>query len=91
MGRLVATGKLASVGEAMNFKVDTKEDIVALGLDRGTELVLLQLLTMQQGLDERLVEIESRLSAIEKGKKREEIGDSSDGDDRYDNWSGWGS
>lgn len=63
VGRLIAAGELATVGEAMNLKIRSREDIVALGLDRGSELVLIQLHSFQQEFSERLRMIEDLLRA----------------------------
>ena len=93
VGRLVATGELASVEESMNLTISCKEDIIGLGLERGTELILLQLFALQQFMDEEFARIKARLRAIEKGKGR--VGgrhdDVSDGENMYEDWSGWGS
>ena len=82
VNRLIATGQLGSVEESMSLEITSKEDIIALGLDRGSEVVLLQLLSFQQRMDERLGELEERLRRMEKGKAREEedIGGSVDED-----------
>lgn len=72
MGQLIATGGLTTVDESINFKVSSREDVVGLGLERGTELVLLQLLSFQQDMEARLGAIERQLRLMENG----EVGDS---------------
>ena len=42
VNRLIATGQLGSVEESMSLKIASKGDVIALGLDRGSEIVLLQ-------------------------------------------------
>ena len=64
VSQLVATGELTSVEESLNFKISSKEDVVGLGLERGSELILLQLLSFQQHVDERLESIENRLDSM---------------------------
>lgn len=81
VNRMVATGQLASVEESMSLKITSKEDVIALGLDRGSEIVLMQLLTFQQRMDERMGWIEERLRRIEKGKAREEEDNGGSADD----------
>lgn len=89
VSRLIATGELATVKESMAFKISSKEDVVKLGLERGSELVLLQLLSFQQ-------EVEKRLGAIERALEISDVvmdeEGGSDGDsEKYENWSGCGS
>jgi hypothetical protein len=97
VSRLVATGELGSVEESMNLKISSKEDVIALGLERGAEVILLQLCSLQHVVEERLGAIEARLRAMEKGKGRARDDDDDDkgsgnGDDEmYEDWSGWGS
>ena len=96
VNRLVATGELGSIEESTNFKISKKEDIIELGLERGSELILLQLFSLQQRLDDKLASIEKRLGAMEKGKARagdqvdDDGSDSSGGSSvTYEDWSGW--
>jgi len=72
VNRLVANGELGSIEETWNLKISSKEDIIALGLDRGSELVMLQLFALRQDVDERLTAIEARLRTIEEWSGRED-------------------
>ena len=90
---LVASRKLGSVEELMNLKITSKRDVMGLGLERGLEIVLLQLLAFQQSVDERLMTIEGQLQRIEKGKARAVDEDFDEGG-RYSNgeiceWDAW--
>ena len=55
---LVASRKLGLVEELTNLKITSKRDVMGLGLERGLEIILLQLLAFQQSMDERLMTIE---------------------------------
>lgn len=58
VNRLVATGGLTTVDEAINFNASSREEIAGLGLERGFELVLLQLFAFQEEMEVRLRAIE---------------------------------
>ena len=76
----------------MNFEISSKEDVIELGLERGSELILLQLFSLQQRMDEKLASIERRLQAMEKGVEDQDDNnedDSDEGGGRYEDWSGW--
>ena len=62
---MVATGGLTTVDESIDFNVSSREDIIGLGLERGSELVLLQLFSFQQEMEVRLRAIEKRLGPTE--------------------------
>jgi len=64
VGRLVATGELTTADEAINFNISSREDIMELGLERGSELVLLQLFSFQQRVEARLEAIEQRVGLM---------------------------
>ena len=72
--RLVASGKLGVANESANLEISNKEDIIALGLERGAEVILLQLISFQQEMNERLEMIKVRLDVMERGME----GNSSD-------------
>lgn len=65
VGRLLATGQLTTVDESINFNASSREDIARLGLERGSELVLLQLFSFQQEMEVRLRAIEQRLGLVD--------------------------
>lgn len=67
MSKLISTGRLTTVEESRSFTVSSREDVVRLGLERGSELVLLQLLSFQQKMEERLGAIERQLGLTEDG------------------------
>ena len=93
---MVAAGELASVEELRSIEITSKEDVLRLGLERGSEFVMLQLLALQQDLGERLAGIEGRLQEIEGGYAEgvEEgevgVGQDDEGDDEEE-WGGLGS
>lgn len=89
VSKLIATGELGAIEESMNFNISSKEDVIGLGLERGSELILLQLFSFQQKMDRKLVSIEKRLRALEKGKARAEDQGDDDGSETYEDWSGW--
>jgi len=62
---LVAAGELTTVEESTNLKILSREDIIGLGLERGSELVLLQLFAFQQEMEARLCAIEQQLGLME--------------------------
>ena len=65
VGGLVAAGELTTVEESTNLKILSREDIIGLGLERGSELVLLQLFAFQQEMEARLCAIEQQLGLME--------------------------
>jgi hypothetical protein len=67
VSRLVAAGELATVDESRSLDISNKEDVMRLGLERGSELVLLQLLSLQQDMCGRLKAIETQLRLMQKG------------------------
>ena len=71
---MVASGKLGVANESANLEISNKEDIIALGLERGTEAILLQLILFQQEMNKRLEMIKMRLDVMERGME----GNSSD-------------
>lgn len=77
VNKLVARGKLGTPDESANLKISSKEDVVALGLGMGAERILIQLVSFQQEMNERLGAIEARLDAME---TREGVEGSGDGD-----------
>lgn len=81
---MIATGGLGSVKESSTLKISDDEDVMALGLDRGSELVMLQLLAVERGVDERLRAIEGRLQSLEERVR----GGVEDDDEMYEDWNG---
>lgn len=79
--QLIRDGKLSVPEESMNLKISTKEDIMKLGLERGLELVFLQLFSFEQQVGERLEAIERAL-----GKRAMNGEDSNNNGD--DDWFG---
>jgi hypothetical protein len=66
----------------MQFNASSKEDIMELGLKRGSELFSLQLLSFQQKVDARLAAIEHRLDMM--GRGDEDNGDGGNGGRKMD-------
>ena len=75
----------------MNVDITSKEDVRALGLERGAELIMLQLIALRESVDEKLADIYSRLRKMEGGASGddEEGRDGSQGSDEYEDWNGW--
>ena len=62
------TGGLASVEEVLNLTISCKEDIIGLGLERGTELILLQLFALQQLMERSLQQSRHNCTLWRKGR-----------------------
>lgn len=96
VNKLVAAGELGTIEDSMNLNISSREDVIGLGLERGMEVILLQILSLQQSVDERLMAIEGKLRTLEKGKgrAREEADDDDDenegnsGSDLYEDSDG---
>jgi hypothetical protein len=69
VSRLVATGRL---GTAEESEILDKSDVMALGLGRGPEMIMLQVVSFQQEVRDRLDTIEARLKVIETGGGHED-------------------
>jgi len=92
INRLVATGELGSIQEAMNLNISSKEDVMRLGLERGAELVMIQLLSLERNVNDRLEAIEAELRRLKGGKasvEAEEAAENEDGSETYEDWNGW--
>lgn len=77
---MIATGKLTTTVESKDLKISTSDDVTALGLGRGAELILLQLVSFQREMNDRLDSIEARLDAMEGVEDESE----------YSDWGGFG-
>ena len=88
------TCELGPIKELMSFNIFSKEDVIGLGLERGTELVLIQLLSLEQNMTKRLDTIEMHLCGLEKGKGRAGVeeddyeGKSNGGSEMFGDWLG---
>ena len=75
VSRLVSTGELATVNESRGLDISNKEDVMRLGPERGSELVLLQLLSLQQDMCGRLKAIKTQLRFMQKGGADDKVED----------------
>ena len=90
VNKLVASGKLGTPGESTSLKISSKEDVIALGLGTAGELIMLQLVSFRQEMNERLGAIEARLDTMEarwgaKGEGEDSDGSSDPGSGDTDN------
>lgn len=65
-GVTYTAGELGSLEESRNLMLSCGEDIVALTLNKGTEAVLIQLLSLEQKLNQTLAKMEARIQEVER-------------------------